>query len=243
MGEVSSVAPSEAGVSEDDWGADATLVWDGAVEGDYLHSDGFDHDEYSEEEPEYHDIDLIGSDDEGEQADDGAETASTPATATMPDYKSWDTAKLQKLAKQYGYRPDLSHAAMVKVATGVWLALHPPSASSPRTKGKAKPAATPQRRATKKQAAAPPDVDDADVGSTAATNAALDAQFHAMIIGDKAFWLRILRYEPISFDEMVSRANVAGIKTRGWKNRLKRFLDLKGIIYYTADPTGPRRRR
>ncbi|KAL1409746.1 hypothetical protein Q8F55_003743 [Vanrija albida] len=267
--EVSSVAPSDAGVSEDEWGANATLVWDGVGEGLDTYGDGFEsHDDgvspdhlddpglndYTnadigndddsdddpeddfDEEPEYHDIDGIGSDD-----DDGDDTTPPATSSAMPDYKSWDTAKLQRLAKQYGYRADLGHAALVKVATDVWSALHPAtaSASASRTKGKGKNSATattvcaanqptePRRRAPKKPAPASSDTEDAEVGSTAATNAALDAQFHAMIIGDKAFWLRILRYEPIAFDEMVSRANVAGIKTRGWKNRLKRFLDLK----------------
>lgn len=269
--EVSSVAPSEAGVSENEWGADATLTWDGVGDGDRLDnsasgfesndgaSDGHDaesrddlaeeladddDDDDLEEEPEYHDIDAIGSDDE-----DDTHSAPPATTSTMPDYKSWDTAKLQRLAKQYGYRSDLGHAALVKVATNVWSALHPPDvpASSTKGKGKGKKPATattvraakqppaPRRRAPKKPAAASSDTEDAEDaggGSIAATNAALDAQFHAMIVGDKAFWLRILRYEPIAFDEMVSRANVAGIKTRGWKNRLKRFLDLKvGLVW------------
>ncbi|WOO79467.1 uncharacterized protein LOC62_02G002989 [Vanrija pseudolonga] len=279
--EVSSVAPSEAGVSENEWGADATLTWDGVGDGldetasDFESNDGAsnhrddeivddsdddhddDHDDI-DEEPEYHDIDAIGSDEEDDEAADSPPPATSSA---MPDYKSWDTAKLQRLAKQYGYRSDLGHAALVKVATNVWAALHPPDVPASRTKGKgkgknsatativraAKQPPAPRRRAPKKQttdaSSDAGDAEDADMGSTAATNAALDAQFHAMIVGDKAFWLRILRYEPIAFDEMVSRGNVAGIKTRGWKNRLKRFLDLKGIIYYTSDPTGPRRRR
>jgi len=48
-----------------------------------------------------------------------------------------------------------------------------------------------------------------------------------MIHDDPEFYIRVLRYEPIAFDELVSRALRAGIKGRGWKDELKRFMDAR----------------
>jgi hypothetical protein len=55
----------------------------------------------------------------------------------------------------------------------------------------------------------------------------LDDQFYHMIHDDHAFWVRVLRYEPIAFDELVSMALQRGIKGRGWKDELKQFLDAR----------------
>lgn len=54
-----------------------------------------------------------------------------------------------------------------------------------------------------------------------------------MIVDDEAFWLRVLRYEPISFDELVSRAFAVGVTGTGWQPKLKRYLDLKvGVVAF-----------
>ncbi len=55
----------------------------------------------------------------------------------------------------------------------------------------------------------------------------LDRLFHRLLTSDDALYARILRYEPLPFDELVSRALAAGVSARGWRPRLKRFLDLK----------------
>ena len=64
----------------------------------------------------------------------------------------------------------------------------------------------------------------------------------------------------MSLDELVSKAIRRGIDGVGWKGQLARFLDLQvgqvvlfayrcadaslqGIIYFSGDPTGNRRRR
>ncbi|GMK56448.1 hypothetical protein CspeluHIS016_0302880 [Cutaneotrichosporon spelunceum] len=70
----------------------------------------------------------------------------------------------------------------------------------------------------------------------------LDTLFYNLLTSDDSLYARILRYEPLPFDELVSRVLAAGVSTRGWRPRLKRFLDLKGVTYFTADPTAPRRR-
>ncbi|WVR04436.1 hypothetical protein IAU60_001439 [Kwoniella sp. DSM 27419] len=72
----------------------------------------------------------------------------------------------------------------------------------------------------------------------------LDKEFYHMIMSDQALWLRVLQYEPISFDELVSRSFAAGIDKlkRSWKKDLKRYLDLQSISFFSEDPTGQRRR-
>ncbi|WVQ97826.1 hypothetical protein IAU59_004941 [Kwoniella sp. CBS 9459] len=72
----------------------------------------------------------------------------------------------------------------------------------------------------------------------------MDKKFYDMIMGDKELWSRILRYEPINFDEMISKSFAAGIDklSRSWKKELKRYLDLQSVTYFTEDPTGQRRR-
>ncbi|WWC87235.1 uncharacterized protein L201_002123 [Kwoniella dendrophila CBS 6074] len=68
--------------------------------------------------------------------------------------------------------------------------------------------------------------------------------FYDMIMKDQELWMRMLRYEPINFDELVSKSIATGIdkEKRGWKKDLKRYLDLQSISFFTEDPTGQRRR-
>ncbi|WVF70068.1 hypothetical protein IAT40_004855 [Kwoniella sp. CBS 6097] len=83
---------------------------------------------------------------------------------------------------------------------------------------------------------------DVDMGQVEPVD--MDKRFYDMIMGDKELWSRILRYEPINFDEMISKSFAAGIDklSRSWKKELKRYLDLQSITYFTEDPTGQRRR-
>ena len=57
-------------------------------------------------------------------------------------------------------------------------------------------------------------------------------------------WHRILRYEPISFDELVSIATVHGLAmdTGRSKDALRTWLDSQCICFYSNDLTGPRSR-
>ncbi|ORX34397.1 hypothetical protein BD324DRAFT_657762 [Kockovaella imperatae] len=71
----------------------------------------------------------------------------------------------------------------------------------------------------------------------------LEKAFKTMILEDEEMYVRILRYEPMSFDELVAKAIRRGIEAVGWKGQLARFLDLQGITYFTGDPQGARRRR
>ena len=70
----------------------------------------------------------------------------------------------------------------------------------------------------------------------------LPERFEKMIRDDRDLYLRMLRYEvsavvpcekdkayeqPISFDELISKAIANKISGKGWKDQLKRFLDLQ----------------
>ena len=58
----------------------------------------------------------------------------------------------------------------------------------------------------------------------------MEVRFREMVVSDPELYLRILYYEPIHFDEFVSRAIRAGLKDRrdkGWKIALKKFLDFE----------------
>jgi hypothetical protein len=58
----------------------------------------------------------------------------------------------------------------------------------------------------------------------------MEVRFREMIHADLQLYLRILYYEPIHFDEFISRALKAGLKDRrdkGWKVALKKFLDFE----------------
>lgn len=64
------------------------------------------------------------------------------------------------------------------------------------------------------------------------------------IRGNSAVWERILRYEPISFDELVSIATQNGLEmdTGKRKEELKTWLDRQCICFFSNDLTGPRSR-
>ncbi|BEI82481.1 hypothetical protein CcaverHIS002_0303490 [Cutaneotrichosporon cavernicola] len=232
----------EWGGDDIEWGGDAVLVWDGEYddgdevrfveqgqgseyedegdEGDEEDEDEEEDEELGEDDYEVHDID--GSDDE----------ASSGSSNRMPVYNNWDIPKLQHLVKGYGYRPSKDRKVLVKLATECWAALHPAPKSRTKNKGKqTKPKPKLKTKAANDEAVGPVGPDPA-----------LDILFYNLLTSDDALYARILRYEPLPFDELVSHAVAAGINSRGWRPRLKKFLDLKGVTYFTADPTAPRRR-
>jgi hypothetical protein len=87
-------------------------------------------------------------------------------------------------------------------------------------------------------------------GPIASSAKGLNDRFLGMIRGDSALWLRILRYEvscfersvgsadifqPISFDELISKVIASGIDEKGWRIKLKRFLDLQVNLHSTPE--------
>ncbi|SPO30095.1 uncharacterized protein UTRI_05934 [Ustilago trichophora] len=64
------------------------------------------------------------------------------------------------------------------------------------------------------------------------------------IRSNEGLWARILRYEPISFDEFVSLATQSGISMDSGKSKeeLRTWLDRQCICFYSAELTGSRSR-
>jgi hypothetical protein len=123
-------------------------------------------------------------------------------------------------------------------------------ATSTTTKAKAKTV-----RKKRGPAAVLDDADDLD------TVGDLYKTFKDMILADRDLHLRILRYEPIKFEDLEVMAAERGVKVRGLKTHLRHFLDeqvspsakyvcfanaftiLQCIQSYTAETTTNRQRR
>ncbi|WVQ68998.1 uncharacterized protein L199_007209 [Kwoniella botswanensis] len=103
---------------------------------------------------------------------------------------------------------------------------------------------TPTQRKAKAKAKAKEKEKEREEPKGKTTYEALSKMFYKLIMDDHELYLRILRYEPISFDELISKSIASGIdkERRGWKKDLKRYLDLQSISFFTEDPTGQRRR-
>jgi hypothetical protein len=90
-------APSPYAISSgDDWGADACLEWDGesAPQDEDEDEDEDDEEPSSDEERgEWHDIDAVDDEDDDDDAD--GISGHEDATEALPDYASWEIAKLQ----------------------------------------------------------------------------------------------------------------------------------------------------
>lgn len=74
--------------------------------------------------------------------------------------------------------------------------------------------------------------------------AALANTMTTAIRSNSALWDRILKYEPISFDELVSVATQNGLSMAAGKSKeeLRTWLDRQCICFYSNDLTGPRSR-
>ncbi|TYJ51473.1 hypothetical protein B9479_007950 [Cryptococcus floricola] len=167
----------------------------------------------------------------------------------MPDYESWDVKELQA---RYGYRPVKNHTVLVRLAIECWkaLAADPESPSSP--PGPLLDSAT--WSVTVQSLPGGQAGDIAEMGNPQATEMGcqkvkkpgvevdLDQVFYGVIKEDFDLYLRVLRYEPLSLDELISKGLRAGITKKGWKAHLKRYLDLQSITYFTEDPTKQRQR-
>ncbi|WWD07927.1 hypothetical protein V865_006035 [Kwoniella europaea PYCC6329] len=103
---------------------------------------------------------------------------------------------------------------------------------------------TPTQRKAKAKAKAKEKEKEREEPKGKTTYEDLSKMFYKLIMDDQELYLRILRYEPISFDELISKSIASGIdkEKRGWKKDLKRYLDLQSISFFTEDPTGQRRR-
>ncbi|EST08333.2 Structure-specific endonuclease subunit Slx4 [Kalmanozyma brasiliensis GHG001] len=73
---------------------------------------------------------------------------------------------------------------------------------------------------------------------------ALATTMTTAIRSNPALWDRVLKYEPISFDEFVSVATQSGLSMAAGKSKeeLRTWLDRQCICHYSNDLTGPRSR-
>lgn len=140
----------------------------------------------------------------------------------------------------YGFRAGKDKRALVRVATECWVAIHGAASESEEEVPLAQ-VVTPRPKAAasrKGKGKAKEKEKEADM-----TPEELDVLFFGTITGDAQLHLRVLRYEPIHWDEFVARAVAAGVRAKGWKDRLRVFLDHQGITFYTAVPGQNRSRQ
>ncbi|BGP50249.1 hypothetical protein JCM10450v2_006165 [Rhodotorula kratochvilovae] len=165
--------------------------------------------------------------------------ASAPAPVSAPaapDYSALSLAALQREVAKYGFRPSKERAVLERQLCDVWRALHPDVAASA---GDAVPATPKKTRGRKKKAAAPAAEEESEEEDNGGETAG--EKIRRLIIADEKLYLRILRYEPVHFDEFVALAAKGGVKIA--KPLLVRCLDEQSITFYTQDPTGGTRRR
>nr|XP_019008744.1 uncharacterized protein I206_06426 [Kwoniella pini CBS 10737]OCF47525.1 hypothetical protein I206_06426 [Kwoniella pini CBS 10737] len=232
---VSSVAPSEVGLEEDEeeWGRDAYLEWAWNENDQNQDREAL----YSMENQVENSIQLI--------------------ERGMPDYSSWELKKLQKLIISYGYRTSNDYDSLIKIAIDCWKALNPLSPILQKEKEKGKSIKTKKRierdssintqdksTHSKRKDKLKESGNSKEMIKNKITLEDLNKIFYKLIMDDKELWLRILRYEPINFDELISKSIANGIdkQRKTWKKDLKKYLDMQSISFFTEDPTGQRRR-
>ncbi|KAG9078594.1 hypothetical protein FS749_009352 [Ceratobasidium sp. UAMH 11750] len=143
---------------------------------------------------------------------------------------------LKPSSKAHGKRSSSSDRPLSTAAPGK-------SKSKPKPKPKS---TSPRPSKTKKRAKkntivyAPEDIQD-DVEEPS-TSKDIDAQLLAMITSDETLYLRILRYEPIKFEDLLGMAIARGIPKHGLQAKLKAFLDSQCINFYSGDNSGRRKR-
>ncbi|EIW68731.1 hypothetical protein TREMEDRAFT_63193 [Tremella mesenterica DSM 1558] len=261
-----SIAPEEAGLSGDEsWGREAMLEWN-YQDDIYPTQDTLSMGSESEEEP------LAVTRLKGKEKEMvPRKVKSTEKIEEMPDYVSMELKKLQKIVGGYGFRPSTNKEALIKIAQDCWRSLHSPTEDQTSFDGvdsddeevqdvgsdhkdidnvevdeekKVKSKVTGKGKGKGKRKMDEGEEEDKVKGGsrTVVPFQILDQQFYEMIKGDVPLWTRILRYEPIPFEELIAKSISVGIKGIGWKIRLKRFLDLQGITFFSGDPTGSRKR-
>nr|AAV28735.1 BSP1p [Cryptococcus gattii] len=172
----------------------------------------------------------------------------------MPNYDSWDLEALKLLTADYGYGPIKDQLSLVRIAAECWKALNAPEAEA--SEGSLSSAES----SFSSNDYSHPSEDDGDddqkhcKGKSSAgegsnedktndTVVDLHGQFYNMMVNDYDLYLRILHYQPIAFDELVSKAIGSGMTRRGWKKELKNYLDIQCITYFTEDPMSRRKPR
>lgn len=160
--------------------------------------------------------------------------APPPPPPGMPDYASWNLAVLQSQVSQYGYRISKERSVLVAQLTKVWCAINLPA-------GVAKPARKPRAKPAKKKKVLVSDAEDGDGEDEEGEQETVGERLRKLILADDELYMKVLRYEPIFFDEIVALAAANGIKAA--KPLLMRCLDEQCVTFFTQDPASGTRKR
>ncbi|QRV72813.1 hypothetical protein RhiJN_00827 [Ceratobasidium sp. AG-Ba] len=119
-----------------------------------------------------------------------------------------------------------------------------PSKNKPKAKPKGKQPASPSppKPRKKKKAAVYALEDVQDEQEDVAHSKDIDETLLTMITNDETLYLRILRYEPIKFEDLFDMAVLNGVPKHGLQIKLKAFLDSQCINFYSGDNIGRRKR-
>ncbi|GJN92570.1 hypothetical protein Rhopal_005600-T1 [Rhodotorula paludigena] len=176
------------------------------------------------------------------QPTDTPDAEAPPAGA--PDYAGMTVAALQREVAKYGFRASREKSVLVRQLHDVWRAMHPDGAAAA---GDAD-VSPPKKRGRRKKKDAAAAAASADEGAQVEEEKeTVGEKLRRLIVADEALYIRILRYEPIHFDEFVRLAASNGVKVS--KPLLMRCLDeqlsrdTQSITFYSQDPTGGTRRR
>lgn len=191
----------------------------------------------------FNDSDDPSDDSSGSDNGEG-ETIDELMQRGMPNYESWSLADLKHTVSQFGFRKGARKSVLVKQLQQCWVMLNPRGGSPAPSVGDSPPLQRSRRhssasRTSPRNALADSDTDERDE----AHEARLFATFNDMLVTDTEVYSRLLRYEPLPWDELVSMGNARTDLPRGWRPYLRRFLDRQCITFYTSDPTAPRARR
>ncbi|SCV71679.1 BQ2448_3267 [Microbotryum intermedium] len=174
-----------------------------------------------------------------------------------PDYSSQSLEQLQRQVKGFGFRVSKEKSVLVDQLIKVWIAMHPPEPPSKSPKVKKPKAAAKKSKSKKKDKEAEAEEEEVDERS-------LSAKMRESVLANEAIYLKVLRYEPIFFDDIVALA--VGNKVKVAKAFLAKWLDdqvgrptpclsrfesinshslccAQCITFYTQDPTNGSRRR
>nr|AEG78590.1 BSP1 [Cryptococcus gattii] len=170
----------------------------------------------------------------------------------MPNYDSWDLEALKLLTAGYGYGPIKDQLSLVRIAAECWsfkcleAEASEGSLSSAESISSSNDYSHPSeddgddQKHCKGKSSAEEGLNEDKTNDTVVD---LHGQFYNMMVNDYDLYLRILHYQPIAFDELVSKAIGSGMTRRGWKKELKNYLDIQCITYFTEDPMSRRRSR
>ncbi|KEI42775.1 uncharacterized protein L969DRAFT_21640 [Mixia osmundae IAM 14324] len=168
----------------------------------------------------------------------------SPASPAMPDYDAWTLEALQIELAQYGYKKSKSKKATIERLVAVW---HANQASRAAKSGKKKRTVSPTKRKAasprKRKSSKTPSIeevptDEEDVEGSQEPMQTVAHQIYQLVRYDPVLWPRLLRYEPLCFEDVHGKIKAAGIKSSLLQTR--EFLDDQAITHFSQSAIGPR---